>query len=167
MRGTFAERASRHHEAVAHAELSLDCSGSPIVAGDANRALGPGQRLPDTIPVRAPDVGNARLHELTRRAGHTLVLLGGPQTDGAALLALFDDLQARTGSPLFEAAVALGAGAGLPDGIGHLEPETADLLGVEGTTLLAVRPDGYIGLRADHDHLAALERYRTLVVGHP
>jgi hypothetical protein len=30
-----------------------------------------------------------------------------------------------------------------------------------------VRPDGYIGLRSDHDHLSALERYRRLIhAGH-
>ena len=165
LRGMFAEIVSRHHEAVAHAELSLDCSGSPIVVGDANASLAPGQRLPDTIPV-ATETGPGRLHELTRHAGHTLVLLGGPAADEAALLALFDDLQAYTGSPLFEAAIALG-GPDLPDGIGHLEPESAERLGVEGITLLAVRPDGYVGLRADHDHLAALEGYRTLLAGRP
>jgi hypothetical protein len=44
----------------------------------------------------------------------------------------------------------------------------ADLVSVEGITLLAVRPDGYIGLRADRDHLSALERYRAIVhVGRP
>ena len=80
LRGMFAETASRHHEAVAHAELSLDCSGSPIVVGDANASLAPGQRLPDTIPV-ATETGPGRLHELTRHAGHTLVLLGGPAAE--------------------------------------------------------------------------------------
>jgi hypothetical protein len=38
---------------------------------------------------------------------------------------------------------------------------------VRETTLLAVRPDGYVGLRSDGDHLNALERYRALVcAGH-
>jgi hypothetical protein len=30
-------------------------------------------------------------------------------------------------------------------------------------TLLAVRPDGYVGLRADDDHLAAVEHYDALL----
>jgi hypothetical protein len=31
-----------------------------------------------------------------------------------------------------------------------------------------VRPDGYVGMRCDRDHLGALERYRALVrAGHP
>jgi hypothetical protein len=68
-----------------------------------------------------------------------------------------------TDSPLFEAAIALGTHPGLPLQIGRLELAGADRLGVQDTTLLAVRPDGYIGLRCDGDHLSALERYRTLV----
>jgi hypothetical protein len=34
---------------------------------------------------------------------------------------------------------------------------------VQDTTLIAVRPDGYVGLRCDGDHLNALERYRGIV----
>ena len=62
----------------------------------------------------------------------------------------------------FEAAIALGAGGDLPHPIGRLDTEGADLLGVKGITLLAVRPDGYVGMRCDRDHLGALERYRSL-----
>lgn len=47
--------------------------------------------------------------------------------------------------------------------VGLLAPASTDLLGVESITLLAMRPDGYIGLRSDKHHLAALERYRALV----
>jgi hypothetical protein len=51
-----------------------------------------------------------------------------------------------------------------PDG---LEPVAAAQLGIEGNTLLAIRPGGYVGLRADRDHLAALERYAAfLQTGH-
>jgi hypothetical protein len=66
-----------------------------------------------------------------------------------------------------ETSVSLGTGSGLGDQMGHFEPAAAELLGVNGTTLLAVRPDGYVGLRSDRDHLNALERYRTTVcAGH-
>jgi 2-polyprenyl-6-methoxyphenol hydroxylase-like FAD-dependent oxidoreductase len=168
MRAALAEPTARHHEVVAETELNVDYSGSPIVSGDANRRLAPGQRLPDTIPVQPPGAGPCRLHELTHRAGHTLVLLGGPTAQGSALVDLLAALQALVNeSPLFEAAVALGTGPDLPDQIGQLEPVAAERLGVQGTTLLAVRPDGYIGLRSDREHLSALERYRTLVrTGH-
>jgi hypothetical protein len=68
-----------------------------------------------------------------------------------------------TGSPIFEAAIALSTQPEPFNRIGRLEPAGADLLGVQGTTLLAVRPDGYIGLRSDGDHLSAFERYRRLI----
>jgi hypothetical protein len=95
--------------------------------------------------------------------------VGGPSTHGRPLAGLHAALEERaTGSPLFEAVVALGTQPDLPAGIGRLEPAGADLLGVQGITLFAVRPDGFIGMRSDRDHLGALERYRTLVqAGHP
>ena len=40
-----------------------------------------------------------------------------------------------------------------------IDPSTAELLGIDGITLLVVRPDGYVGLRADRDHLEALSDY--------
>ena len=166
LRATLTDPASRHHEAVAEAELNVDYSGSPIISGHPTRSLAAGQRLPDTIAVEASASGPGRLRGLTHRADHTLLLLGGPTAPGTALTGLLDSLhELTTQSPLFEAAVALGAGPDLPDHSGHLDPVAADLLGVQGTTLLAVRPDGYIGLRADHNHLAALERYQTRIRG--
>ena len=164
MRAAFAESKARHHEVVAEAELNVDYSRSPIVAGDANVLLGPGQRLPDSIQVRPPGAVSRGLHELTHRAGHTLVLLGGATAGGleiADLLAAIQDF--ATGSRLFEAAIAFVTREERPDQIGQLDQAVADLLGVEGITLLVVRPDGYIGLRADRDHLSALEHYRVLV----
>jgi 2-polyprenyl-6-methoxyphenol hydroxylase-like FAD-dependent oxidoreductase len=166
MRSMLAEPVARHHEVVAEAELNVDYGGSPIVAGDANNRLGPGQRVPDTIAIRASDARPGRLHELTYRPGHTLVLLGGTTANGAELADLLGHLQQHVaGSALFDAAVALDAGPDAPDGIATCDPASADLLGVDGVTLLAVRPDGYVGLRADRDHLAALERYERLITG--
>jgi 2-polyprenyl-6-methoxyphenol hydroxylase-like FAD-dependent oxidoreductase len=169
LRATFADPNARHHEVVAEAELNVDYSRSPIVFGDVNSRLAPGQRLPDTIPVHPSGSRPCRLRELAHRTGHTLVLVGGPTAHGPALAALHAALEERaTDSPLFEAAIALGTHPDLPVQIGRLESAGADLLGVQGTTLLVVRPDGYIGMRCDRDHLSALERYRTLVhAGHP
>jgi hypothetical protein len=71
-------------------------------------------------------------------------------------------------SPLFDAVIALSTQPDPRNQIGRLEPVGADLLGVKGTTLLAVRPDGYLGLRSDRDHMSALARYRKLLrAGHP
>jgi 2-polyprenyl-6-methoxyphenol hydroxylase-like FAD-dependent oxidoreductase len=171
MRAVLAGGTAEHHEAVAEAELYVEYTASLIVSGDTNVHLAPGQRFPDTIAVRPWDSEPCQLHELhelTHRAGHTLVLVGGPTVQGSDLTALLVALkEVATGSLLFEAAVAFSARAEGPDSIGRIEPLSADLLGVKGTTLFAVRPDGYIGLRSDRDHLKALERYRILIVsGH-
>jgi 2-polyprenyl-6-methoxyphenol hydroxylase-like FAD-dependent oxidoreductase len=168
LRAVLAEPTARHHEIVAETELNVIYSGSPIVSGDTNSHLAAGQRLPDTVPVQPLDVAPCRLHALTHRAGHTLVLLGGQTAEGPALANLIAALrELGTESTLFDAAIAFGTSPDLPGQIGHLEPFAADLLGVQGITLLAVRPDGYIGLRSDRDHLSALEGYRALVLaGH-
>ncbi len=97
---------------------------------------------------------------LGHRAGNTLILLGGPDANPSALSALHTALQEYVkDSTLFETAVALSANDQVADQIGHLEAAEASRLGIEGSTLLAIRPDGYVGLRSDQNHLAALESY--------
>jgi 2-polyprenyl-6-methoxyphenol hydroxylase-like FAD-dependent oxidoreductase len=164
----LADPKARHHEIVAEAELTVDYSRSPIVTGDANNYLAPGARLPGTIQVQQSH-GHCRLNELAHRAGHTLMLVGGQDADVPALAEIHTALQERTtDSPLFEAAIVLSTRLDRHAHIGRIEPFEADLLGIQGTTLLVVRPDGYIGLRSDGDHLSALERYRKVLHGaHP
>jgi len=154
----------RHHEIAAETELNFDYAQSPIVTGDANQSLAPGARLPTTIPVRRPDGRRGHLHELTHRAGHTAVVLGGPTAAASSLAELHSTLLEHiTDSPLFDAAIVLSARPEVSDGIGWLDPAGAVLLGVQDTTLLAVRPDGYVGLRSDGEHLNALVHYQNLV----
>jgi 2-polyprenyl-6-methoxyphenol hydroxylase-like FAD-dependent oxidoreductase len=152
-----------HHQVMAETELNLEYSQSPVVTGDTNVALAPGYRLPDTIAIQRLD--KQRLHQLAHRAGHTLMLLAGPAAHIPTLIDLHAALQKlATDSPLFETAVALCTHPDLLVQIGHFEPAAAGLLGVEQITLLTLRPDGYVGLRADRDHLNALEHYRTLLI---
>jgi hypothetical protein len=66
-------------------------------------------------------------------------------------------------SPLFETAIALSSRANVSNKIGHFEPAGVAHLGIEESTLLALRPDGYVGLRSDRDHLGALERYAAFL----
>jgi FAD binding domain-containing protein len=169
IKAMLADSKARHHEIVAETELNIDYSRSPIVSGDANGCLAPGDRLPGTIPVHRSNGQSYRLHELSRRTGHTLMLLAGANAHGSEVVNLYAALQElATDSLLFEAAIAVGTGPDLPGQIGQLEPVAANLLGVEGITVVAVRPDGYVGLRSDRDHLTAIEQYRTLVqAGHP
>ncbi|SBO43361.1 FAD-dependent monooxygenase [Cyanobium sp. NIES-981] len=149
---TLADPAACRQEAVAEAELNVSYAGSAITAGPADPPLGAGQRLPTTIPL-PPGAGAAHLHQLTHRRGHTLLLLAGPQADPAALAALRAQLEPDPGtSPLVEAVETIG-----------LEENSG--LGLAPLTLLAVRPDGFIGLRAETDHQEALRRYRRRVLG--
>lgn len=118
LKAAFAESTARHPEVVAEAELNVYYARSPIVFGDANSQLGPGQRLPDTILVRPSGRGPRRLHELTHRAGHTLVIVGGPAArslEVADLLAALKEFAAD--SPPFEAVIAFGTRPDLPDQI--------------------------------------------------
>lgn len=169
IRAMIADPTARQHEIVAETELNVVYSGSPILVGDgAGDSLIAGRCLPDQIEVRGPDGRECRLHELAHRAGHTLMMLSGVDAKASETREMHAALQKLVaGSRVFEAAVSLGSSGDLLPEIGYLEPAAAELLGVKGTMLLAVRPDGYIGLRADRDHLRALERYRTLVhAGH-
>jgi 2-polyprenyl-6-methoxyphenol hydroxylase-like FAD-dependent oxidoreductase len=164
LRAAFADPMSRHHEAVAEAELDIDYGGSPIVMGDEHEALAPGQRLPDTIEVSLAGGGARRLHELTNRTGHTALLIGGLSVPGAGLARLDSSLRARGDAPVIEATVVLTARPDDQNPCARLAPAAADQLGIGGVTLLVIRPDGHVGLRADRDHLKALAAYHALLV---
>lgn len=163
LRAVFAEPKSRHHEAIAEAELNVDYSASPIVMGDAHQAFGPGQRLPDTIEVHVAS-GEARgLHELTHRAGHTALLVAGSSARDDDLAQLGGSLRARSDGSLIEATILLTTQFNDRHRWARLAPAAADQLGVGNISLLVVRPDGHVGLRADRNHLAALAAYQSLL----
>jgi hypothetical protein len=170
---TYADPTARHHEVVAEVELDVDYAGSPIVAGSVPNGvagsvpgrLAAGARVPDTVRVALGDgSGACHLHQLAHRAGHTLLVLGGRGVAERALT----DLAARArvvaaGSALVDAVVGVSAGGRVRAPVARLEPDAADDLGIDGLTFAAVRPDGVVGLRADHDHIAALREYHTLL----
>jgi len=165
IRAMIGDPKARQHEIVAETELNIHYSRSPIVLGDASSSLPAGYRLPDTILVHRSDQPLPRLHRFAQRAGHTLMLLAGPSASLSAFAALQAALQACiTGSPLFEAVFAFSTNPELPVQTGYLETSVADRLGLHEITLLALRPDGYIGLRSEYDHLDSLERYRALLL---
>lgn len=164
IRAAFAEPGSRHHEAVAEAELNISYAGSPIVVGPRGAPLGAGERLPDLGPVQPDGAGECRLHELAAgQREHRLLLLaagGGGARLGPLLAAL---REAVAGSNLFEGAVALSAAPEPPPGVGAMPAAVAAELGVDGLTVVAIRPDGHVGLRADRDHAAAVRAYADLL----
>lgn len=160
----LANPATRHHEVVAEAEMNIAYTESPIVVGTTNDVPAPGERLPGNINLTLPGGRRCGLHELVRGVGHTLFLLG---RNGEGVPAL-DTLRAWSGMDtegpgLFEPIRAFDTAPGSTDGIGHLGTKAAALLGVRELTLLAVRPDGHIGMRADANLVDALDAYRNLI----
>ena len=157
IKATFADPEAGHHEAVAGAELDRSYAGSPIVAGEPHAGIAPGDLFPETEPVQPPDGGEpAPMHRLTHRAGHTLLVLGGPDAEPAEMLALAESLEREySGSPVVDAAVA----------VERLEPAVAAKLGINGITVLAVRPDRYVGLRHDGADPDAVRGYVAGLTG--
>jgi 2-polyprenyl-6-methoxyphenol hydroxylase-like FAD-dependent oxidoreductase len=151
-------------QVMSETELIIDYSHSPIVTGNACRGLAAGYRLPDNVTVTWPDTTPCGLHQLAHRAGHTLMLLAGPAADASVLVDLHAALQkVAKDSPLFAEIFAIATPADLPVKMGRIDRSAADQLGIDGVTLLAMRPDGYVGLRSDHDHLRALQHYCNLI----
>jgi hypothetical protein len=135
IRTGLADPEIQQFDMVAETELNIAYPDFPIVFGDGNSSFAAGYRLPDNIPVRMPEPGPSSLHALGHRAGSTLMLVGGPTANPLALSTLHAALQEHVKcSPLFEAAVALTAGAHVPDSIGYLDPTAASQLGMEGST---------------------------------
>ena len=118
-----------HHEAAAASELDRSYPRSRAVAGDDNADLAPGVLLPDTPQ---------RLHELTHRPGHTLLVLGGPRADPTRVNALVTELDAAAGT---------------------MDEAVAAQLGVVDVTILGVRPDRYVGLRDDSGDPRVVAQY--------
>lgn len=163
MRAGFADPGATRVLAATSSELDVDYASSPIVMGDRNDALAPGQLLPDGIAVRLPDGTASWLHELTDRPGHTALLIDGTAADSGEYARL-EQAMAASGGPVVEAVVGLTAAE--PASRAWLARDAATRLGVDAMTLLLIRPDGHVGLRADRDHLAALAAYQeTLAAG--
>lgn len=163
LRAVFADPKTRHHEAIAEAELNIEYGASPIVMGDRHQAIGPGQRLPDTIEVRLASGEKRGLHVLTHRAGHTALLVGGSSSRDDEFARLADAIPAHSDEALVEATFALTTRSANPQAWAWLAPAAADQLGISEVSLLVVRPDGHVGLRADRDHLEALAAYHSLL----
>lgn len=164
LRAMLADQTARHHEVVAEAELNIGYQHSPIVEGNRDAHPAPGERLPDTAPVRPWGRDPCRLQQLAHDSGHAVLVVsreGGPSDRLARLLHELRDLVAE--SPLLDRVAALSADPEAPEPFGWLEPAVADQLGVEDVTVVAVRPDGHVGLRSDAVEVAPVRRYLHLL----
>ncbi|UGS36710.1 FAD-dependent monooxygenase [Capillimicrobium parvum] len=159
LRRTFADPASAHHEATSAAELGRSYRDSRAVTGDDADALRPGDRLPDPLAAHPAGGGRCSLHELTHRAEHTVLVLGGPHARPADVLDLARAVEAEhDASPIIGAVFGLSAGPAVA-GLGTLDADVADRLGIRDVTVLAIRPDRFVGFRHDGGDPGAIAAY--------
>jgi 2-polyprenyl-6-methoxyphenol hydroxylase-like FAD-dependent oxidoreductase len=166
IRALLSDPVKLHQQVMAETELSIAYGDSPIIDedGHGDGDLSAGFRLPDGLMVEWPRGKAKDLHRLAHRSGHTLLLLAGNTAEEARFTRLYEDLcEQVAGSPIFESVLALTSQEVAAGNTGLLRPDVSERLGARGITLLAMRPDGYVGLRSDHDHLAALSRYRKMI----
>jgi 2-polyprenyl-6-methoxyphenol hydroxylase-like FAD-dependent oxidoreductase len=149
MRQVFGDPKTCHHEAAAAAELDRSYAGSPIVSGESSARGAPGTLLPDTAPVYQRAAGSAPLHQFAHRPGHTVFVIGGPAAHPGAVGDLVGELEAtHRGSTALEAVLGFSTRHN-ESAVGWIDEEVAELLGINGLTVLAIRPDRYVGLRDD------------------
>ncbi|MCJ8142614.1 FAD-dependent monooxygenase [Ancylobacter sp. A5.8] len=158
IRGIFANRATRHQEAVAEAELNIDYGASPIVMGLRHDALAAGQLWPSDIEIRPAEEGAVAFKAGAGHWGHIAIVIGGDMAVPDELSGLRDMLDAHLGSAILEASMLL-ATQTQANGFTRIDEAVAERLGVRGVALFVVRPDGYLGLRADQHHGEALAAY--------
>lgn len=172
IRSAFADPGTRHHEAVAEAELDIDYAASPVVMGTRGAALWPGQRLPDCIALRYAGGGEGSLHACAHRIGHTALVVAGPAAAAGRLAEVMRALEPMIagGSQgigpvggLVETAVAIAADPADAAAHAYLAAADAAGLGIADVTLVVVRADGHVGLRADTGHAEALAAYVGLI----
>lgn len=163
---------TRHLEIVAEAELDADLRASPILQGEQERAVAAGDLLPQNITVTRADGTREVLTRLAIDDQHTVALVAGPRVERADLesileklaeaiadsaitggvVAVLDDHHARALGPMLQGVQLVTIG---PPDLSKLD------IAPDQIVLLAVRPDGWIGVRADSDHLGELNRYEN------
>jgi hypothetical protein len=158
IRKTFADYSSSHHEAVAAAELDRSYADSNLVRGDPNDRLGPGDLLPTTASVQPLGGEPCALHELAHALGHTVFVLGGNAATGEEVLRSTTELQSIALDASVDSVIGL---CTRPEGfpIGRMDESVADQLGIDGLTILAVRPDRFVGFRHDGTDPGAITGY--------
>ncbi|TCK29006.1 4,5-epoxidase [Ancylobacter aquaticus] len=156
IRGALSDPVTRHQEATAEAELDIDYRSSPIVIGSASDAgVGAGALWPHHPPA----AGHAGPDMIAARAGHMAVLVAGAACAPESLADLQRAVARHVGGAIVEMGFTLSAHGTHVDGSDGLDPALAERLGVEGLALFIVRPDGYLGLRADERQSEALASY--------
>ncbi|MGW0020562.1 FAD-dependent oxidoreductase [Rhodococcus sp. NPDC003382] len=146
------------------AQLLVGYPGSPIVdtSGSDGRAPAPGERAPDATGLRQDSVArDLRVHELFRHTGHTVLLWAPTEPALAATSELAARLIERFGEWMRVYTLvpsdlpAPACGRVLRDSLGSF----ARGYHLDGTAAVVVRPDGYVGSRAQDPDFDTLEAY--------
>ena len=165
MRLSFHDPETAHHEVAAAAEIDRSYAGSPIVSGEDSAGIAAGGLLPTTMPADHPATGPSFLHRVAHRPGHTVMVLGGPAADHGGVAQLVERLEAEhRGSATVEAVFGFSTHPNR-DAIGRIDEVVAERAGIHGVTLLAIRPDRYVGMRHDGADSDAVTRYVESVTG--
>jgi FAD binding domain len=159
MRQMLADGQSVHIEVVAAAELDRSYADSPLVQGDAAPLLGAGDLVPDGIHVETALGEACAFHELARHTGHTVFIIGGKATSPDDVEDAMSLVHASLGEMRAISAVVGLCVAPEQQVIGRIDGAVADLLGVDWLTVLAVRPDRFVGFRHDGGAVAPLVQY--------
>ncbi|MEP6648993.1 MAG: FAD-dependent monooxygenase [Lapillicoccus sp.] len=158
---TFTDPDAVQLEAASGAEVDRYYDRSPVVSGAPQEGLaGPaaGRLLPLTQRVRTSGGEEGALHDLARRPGHTVLVLGGPGRAAADVAAVLNRLESVTDGEFVGAAYGFVVGDdSRHPRVGTISPETAAQFRVESLTVLVVRPDRYIGMRRDAADTAGAE----------
>ncbi len=159
LRRTLADAGSAHHEAAAAAEIDRSYADSGLARGDADDHLSPGDLLPNTIEVKDGSGEVHALHEMTHRLGHTVLIVGGRAASCEDVLHVTVRLESTVAaSPVVDAVIGL-CTKPEDERIGCIDESAADQLGIDGVTILAVRPDRYVGFRLNGGDVGPLESY--------
>lgn len=148
IRATFADPEGRHREILGETELNISYENSVIVSG-ATGGLGAGQRLPAEIGLAHLPAGST---------GHTVLVIGRSVERASEVCEAIE----RTHPGVFGSVIALGTDHDAAE-TDVLRPDVVDRIGVEDVTVLAVRPDGYIGHRSDTSDLGQIGEYIELL----
>lgn len=148
IRATFADPDGRRSEILGETELNISYEDSVIVTG-ASAGIGAGQRLPAEVGIA---------HMTAASTGHVLLVVGR----SIDRVSEVRDAIEQTHPDAFDALIALSDdhGTGNTD---MLHADVLDLIGVEDVTILAVRPDGYIGHRSDGSDIGQVGEYLELL----
>lgn len=144
------------------AQLLLGYRDSPLVGEDVSHGGGPapGDRAPDATELRQDAVASPlRLHELLRHPGHTVLLWAPTAQALQAQRELAERATDRFGDALRAYVLVAGSTGSPADGrvLRDDAGRAARAYGFDGAAAaVVVRPDGYVGFRAQDPTIEAL-----------